>query len=157
MIAVAFLPGWFRLMQCFRRYHETKLPANLKNAGKYFSGLAAQGLGIFYGEYVINSASDNYFVFISFLAISIFSTAYSLYWDLYMDWGLFRSNEPGKRYLRPKILYPKNFYYIAAVTNMLMRLMWLMPFFKYTYKDGWYDYSQWDIAVLSIVEALRRA
>jgi hypothetical protein len=39
LLAIALLPFWFRLMQCFRRYQETKLVANLKNAGKYFTSL----------------------------------------------------------------------------------------------------------------------
>ena len=37
--SIAFVPFWFRLMQCFRRYYETKLNANLKNAGKYFTSM----------------------------------------------------------------------------------------------------------------------
>ena len=42
LLAVAFVPFWFRLMQCFRRFHETKLVANLKNAGKYFTSMSVQ-------------------------------------------------------------------------------------------------------------------
>jgi hypothetical protein len=37
--SIAIVPFWFRLMQCFRRYYETSLVANLKNAGKYFTSI----------------------------------------------------------------------------------------------------------------------
>lgn len=38
-LAIAFLPFWFRLMQCFRRYHDTKVRAHLINGGKYFTSI----------------------------------------------------------------------------------------------------------------------
>jgi EXS family len=41
-LIIPFIPFWFRLMQCFRRYYETKLNANLKNAGKYFTIICVQ-------------------------------------------------------------------------------------------------------------------
>jgi hypothetical protein len=37
VLAIAFLPYWFRLAQCFRRYHDKKDKMHLINAGKYFS------------------------------------------------------------------------------------------------------------------------
>jgi hypothetical protein len=46
LLAVAFIPFWFRLMQCFRRFHETKLVANLKNAGKYFTSMSVQAVNV---------------------------------------------------------------------------------------------------------------
>lgn len=84
------------------------------------------------------------------------STAYSYYWDLYMDWGLLRCNEPGKKYLRPKLLYPVWFYYYAAATNLVMRLMWIMPLFNKWYSPV-FIYSQLNILVLALVEGFRRA
>jgi hypothetical protein len=157
LYGITVVPFWFRLMQCFRRYYETKLTANLKNAGKYFSSICVQVTAIFYGEYIKTGPQDHYLIFFIFLFISLFSTAYSYYWDLYMDWGLFRSTETDKLFLRSKILYPQSFYYFAIVTNLIMRLMWLLPFFKYNYRNDYFDYSQWDITLLCIIEALRRA
>jgi hypothetical protein len=88
--------------------------------------MCVQATGIVYALYNDESDTPLYF----FVAINIISTAYSYYWDLYMDWGLLRSNEPGKRYLRPKLLYPVWFYYYAAASNLMMRLMWIVPLFK---------------------------
>lgn len=69
--------------------------------------------------------------FYIFVAVSIYSTLYSYSWDLYMDWGLLRSKEPGKKYLRPKLLYPAWFYYYAIVSNFIMRFFWIFTLFKY--------------------------
>ena len=73
-----------------------------------------------------------------------------------MDWGLLRATDPGKKFLRNKLLYPKWFYYFAAVTNLLMRLMWLVPVFN-QYYPGWFINSQMNLFLLSVVEAFRRA
>ncbi len=150
------MPFWFRLMQCFRRYYETKLVANLKNAGKYFTSMCVQGGAIFFTLYATHLDDMNYTIFYSFIALNIFSTIYSLYWDLYMDWGFFRTSEPGKRFLRHKLLYPTRFYYIAAFTNTLMRLMWILPIFKAWFKGSPFEISNTDNTVLAIVEAVRR-
>jgi len=149
---VAFVPFWIRLMQCFRRYYETKLVVNLKNAGKYFTSILVQTGAIFFVLYSKNSD----LAFYCFIGINILSTLYSYYWDLYMDWGLLRSNEPGKRYLRSKMLYPVWFYYFAAVSNLVMRLMWIVSIFNSIYPI-WFIQSQTNFLILSIVEGLRRA
>lgn len=48
-----------------------------------------------------------------------------------MDWGLLRSKEPGKKYLRSKMLYPVWFYYYAVVSNFIMRFFWIIALPKY--------------------------
>lgn len=84
-LSIAFVPYWFRLMQCFRRFHETKVRAHLVNGGKYFSCILVQIAAVFHTKYY---SEITYMVLIG---ISIFSTCYSYYWDLIMDWGLFRT------------------------------------------------------------------
>jgi hypothetical protein len=96
-------------------------------------------------------------VFWGFVALNLFSTAYSYYWDLYMDWGLLRTKEAGKKYLRPKLLYPVWFYYYAIVSNLLMRCMWILPLFKIWYEKTNFGESQIDVWVITLVEAFRRA
>jgi hypothetical protein len=43
-----------------------------------------------------------------------------------MDWGLLRSKEPGRKFLRHKLLYPTWFYYYAIVSNFIMRFFWTL-------------------------------
>lgn len=66
-----------------------------------------------------------------YIVTCLLSTLYCLAWDYYMDWGLIRSNEKGKKYLRPKILYPVWFYYYAMISNMFMRFFWVLSVFNF--------------------------
>ncbi len=66
-----------------------------------------------------------------YIIISLVSTAYSYYWDVRFDWGLLRTMEPGKKYLRSKILFPVWYYYYLMVTDLLFRLFWIVPLFTY--------------------------
>ena len=56
-------------------------------------------------------------------------------WDYYMDWGLFRSKEPGRYMLRKDLGYPAKFYYFAMVTNLLLRFFWVLSIIHWPYKD----------------------
>merc|ERR1719469_224276 len=65
-------------------------------------------------------------------------TTYSFIWDIYMDWGLFRSNERGdeNRFLRPKINYQHSFYYWAIFSDFVLRYIWILFLFNYGTKDS---------------------
>jgi len=52
-----------------------------------------------------------------------------------MDWGLWRTTEPGKYGLRPKITFPAKFYYMAAANNLFWRLFWVIQIFSYPWSD----------------------
>jgi hypothetical protein len=120
-VVIPFLPFWFRFAQCFVRYKETKLTAHLINAGKYFSSICVQAAG---AAKVLTGSS--YASTASVVVVSILSTVYCLYWDYKMDWGLLRSSEPGKKYLRDKLLFPVWFYYYAMISNFFMRFFWIL-------------------------------
>ena len=123
-LAIAFLPYWFRLAQCFRRYHDCKLKIHLANAGKYFCVMLIQLANIF--KHKIKGETS----LTVFIVISIVSSCYNYGWDLYMDWGLLRSNKPGERFLRPKIMLPQWFYYYAIVSNLVMRFVWILALYS---------------------------
>lgn len=74
-----------------------------------------------------------------YVLIRIFDTMYTLIWDFYMDWGLFRCFERENFALRPKkkIKFSKTFYYFAIVSNTILRFFWIIPIF--TYKIVKYD------------------
>ena len=69
---------------------------------------------------------------IYFVLIRIFDTMYTLIWDFYMDWGLFRCFESDCFALRPenKIKFSKSFYYFAMVSNIFLRFFWIIPIFN---------------------------
>jgi len=85
--------------------------------------------------------AENKIVFWIFVAINIISTCFTYYWDLYIDWGLFRDGDRDPKFLRHKLLYPVKFYYVAALTNLMMRLMWILPLFKEEYKYKSFAYN----------------
>jgi EXS family len=74
-----------------------------------------------------------------------------------MDWGFFRGTSKDPLFLRKKLLYPVKFYYFAAVTNLFMRCMWIVPLFRSQYMTSQFGYNQWDVTLLMLIEALRRA
>lgn len=54
-----------------------------------------------------------------------------------MDWGLFRSKEKGRKYLRPKLMYPIWFYYYAMASNFILRFFWLLSLIPSS------EFSEW--------------
>jgi hypothetical protein len=72
-----------------------------------------------------------------------------------MDWGLLRSNEKGKKFLRPKFLFPKWFYYYAIITNFFLRFAWVLALIKIY--PNWVNESQLIIFIMCIAEGFRRA
>ena len=62
-----------------------------------------------------------------YIVLGMTSTIVCHVWDVYMDWGLMRSFDEETRYLRPKLLYPKYFYYQAMISNFVMRMFWILP------------------------------
>ena len=64
------------------------------------------------------------------LFTQLFATLFSMVWDFYMDWGLFRSKKPGKYLLRDVISFPPWFYYFAVVANFTLRFVWVFGLFR---------------------------
>ena len=58
-----------------------------------------------------------------------------IWWDLFMDWGLFvRDNETGRWQLRSQRLYPhKSIYWTLTVVNTLLRFCWTLSFVPLRY------------------------
>ena len=151
VILVGFLPSWWRFCQCLNKYYNHNAVTQLYNAGKYFSKMIPHAIVLFYSK--CNKIDGEGFIL--FLLSMLFATFYSLVWDYYMDWGLFRSKEKGKYMLREVIQYPANFYYFAMVINFLLRFFWVFSIF-YLFQD---DFSQ-EYQILAFLnmmsEAIRR-
>ncbi len=60
------------------------------------------------------------------LLFAAISTIYSYIWDLKMDWNLLQKNDRHP-YLRKYLTFePQRNYYIICISNLLMRLVWIM-------------------------------
>ena len=77
------------------------------------------------------------------LGITFIASMSGYIWDIYVDFGLFRTLAPGKIFLRPKTLFPTWFYYFAMISNFLMRMTWVIPYYKNNL-PGWFLSNQVD-------------
>ncbi|KAL1593858.1 Xenotropic and polytropic retrovirus receptor 1 [Paraconiothyrium brasiliense] len=114
------LPGIWRAVQCFRRYHDTgNAFPHLLNLGKYMATI------IFYmtlSIYRIEKTTAHRAVFITFATIN---SIYTSFWDVYYDWSL---GDPNAKhpFLRQTLGYKKVWmYYLAVVIDPILRFNWI--------------------------------
>lgn len=120
---LAMIPFVVRLVQSLRRYKDSKLPTHLINAGKY-------GMGIVYHFcYYLwrrDGKSNNGPSFILWCLSAVIYSLYGCVWDFVMDWSICK---PHAKYpfLRRELLYSSQIplYYVALVTNFLIRFLWI--------------------------------
>lgn len=122
------LPGIIRMVQCFRRYADTraKFP-HLANAAKYGCTIMQyMTLSIFR----IQKTLPNRAVFVLFATIN---SIYTSSWDLVVDWSLldFRSHN---FLLRDTLAYKQHWsYYAAMIIDPIIRFNWIfygIPYFS---------------------------
>ena len=103
------IPYLWRFLQCINRIYITQnKKQHSLNALKYLSGILKVAVGATSAPAWIK------------ILITVVSTIYLGAWDIFMDWGLrFRKN---KHFMyRHRMHYPKKFYYIAALLNLILR------------------------------------
>lgn len=128
LFLASFLPFWWRFLQCIHKYRETELKVHLVNAGKYMSKIIPPVAVLALGKSTTTISGQHFWVYCS---ANVFATLFCLFWDFYMDWGMFRTTAPGKFCLRDKITFKPWFYYYAMVSNFLFRFVWVVAVFKF--------------------------
>lgn len=126
---VSILPAWFRFAQCLRRYRDTKLVfPHVINAGKYSTSFLTAFFSTMYHlqtELYGEQHRQSHAFFYLWIVSAVFSSCYTLTWDLKMDWGLLDSNAGENRFLREEIVYAyKAYYYFAIVEDFILRFIW---------------------------------
>ena len=124
-------PLWFRFAQCIRRYYDThdRFP-HLANAMKYALSHSVVLVGILHTSYTdgdqpLTIDNKEYWI-ICLLA----STIYNFAWDVYMDWGLGKSQYHG---LRERMIYDNStIYYCAILIDLFMRFSWTLTLLPHT-------------------------
>jgi hypothetical protein len=152
---LSIAPAYWRFMQCIRRFIDSKQwNPHLLNAGKYAASiLVAIFSFVDRGFFTTQSAANSWNAFrILFLVTAVISTAYSLVWDIWFDWGLFR---PGHKLLRKEIVFNPIVYYIAIVVNTALRLFWIVVFLLKYYLSA-YLTDPWIPFAFVFVELIRR-
>jgi len=117
---IAMIPYYWRFIQCVRRFWDTRLIfPHFANTMKYTAAILQLWIAT---VYQINGSHGAFAIWTISLIIAY---GYGGTWDLYMDWGLFERND--KHWLlRKEITYPTWFYFEAVITDVLLRLTWIL-------------------------------
>ncbi|KAH3708750.1 hypothetical protein DPMN_068209, partial [Dreissena polymorpha] len=106
---ISILPAWFRFAQCLRRYRDTKLVfPHVINAGKYSTTFLTAIFQTLYRLQIEREGEEHrqsHVFFYLWIVAAVFSSCYTLTWDLKMDWGLFDANAGENKLLREEIVY----------------------------------------------------
>ncbi|RKP25435.1 EXS family-domain-containing protein, partial [Syncephalis pseudoplumigaleata] len=147
--AIAALPPFWRLMQCLRRYYDSKAAwPHLANAFKYSGTIAITFLAA--ADRITQLTVWN----VLWIVVSVFITGYATFWDLYMDWGFFQPNSKHPL-LRDELVFPyKSAYYFAMGSDLLLRAAWLLNISPSLW-GIFYDHRIVAF-VLAVLEILRR-
>lgn len=142
---LACLPPLARLIQCLKRYHDSRLEIHLINAGKYCASILSQCLFVYWRSQGSRLHSASFVVWVIF---ATFNSIYTSTWDIVVDWSLLR---PRSNLLRKDLGYSNTFvYYWASVTNILIRFIWVwyIPEIK--------SYSRLRSWIFAMMEMIRR-
>ena len=91
------------------------------NAGKYLSSITVGILNIF-------KLYTNYSLIRMYVSAYIITTLYSYIWDVTMDWSLLRLKSK-HLFLRSNLIFSPIYYYIAMITNLILRFSWTLTLF----------------------------
>ncbi|KAJ8325097.1 hypothetical protein BDV3_007324 [Batrachochytrium dendrobatidis] len=117
---ITALPTTWRLLQCFRRFHDNrKTHPHLTNAVKYILSLTVIFLS------TVSKYTNSKVAYGFWICASVCATIFSYCWDVFYDWGLLNTNK-NHQFLRTFIIYPKWVYFNAIWLNALLRLGWVM-------------------------------
>ncbi|CAK7271965.1 Xenotropic and polytropic retrovirus receptor 1 [Sporothrix epigloea] len=114
------LPPIWRLLQCIRRYRDTRnVFPHLVNGGKYTMTIASY---VTLSLYRIQETHSNLALFITFSTVN---SIYTSVWDLFMDFSLLQAGS--RDFMLRDILALKRrwIYYIIMVVDPILRFSWI--------------------------------
>lgn len=114
------LPPIWRLLQCLRRYRDTRnVFPHLVNGGKYTMTILSY---VTLSLYRIEESHRNLALFIAFSTVNSF---YTSFWDLFMDFSLLQAGS--RNFLLRDILALKRrwLYYVIMIVDPILRFSWI--------------------------------
>lgn len=146
-IALSLIPYYLRLMQSLRSYYDTRKTKHLFNGLKYALSITVGALATAKQKF-----PDTHYIIYVWFYVSVITTLYSLYWDVFMDWGL-GDLKAEHFFLRrsENLAYPPAAYYCAIVIDSVFRLGWAIYI-----SPGNIVLQNHFILLLGCVELLRR-
>ena len=145
-LIISVYPQFIRWTQCINKLYYTRLLwPHLGNFFKYSTGIANTLIGYFYTK------KKNQLRLYFRIFIGAASTLYSLFWDIYLDWGCGRKNDKNIL-LREKLTYPKIAYYLAILYDIIGRTTWTWNFIHIKS-----SLNEWRNILTCTLEVIRRA
>ncbi|KAI5078719.1 hypothetical protein GOP47_0006390 [Adiantum capillus-veneris] len=141
---VSFLPYWWRLMQCLRRWVDERDHMHLVNGGKYLSAVVAVGCRI---TYQFNPSTTWLIVFI---VSSSLATIYQMYWDIIMDWGLLQPHSKNPWLRDQLVLKNQSWYFVSMGLNCLLRFAWIQSLLHLQMGDSNHYFMDFFLAMLEV-------
>lgn len=116
---LASIPVIARSLQCLRRLHDAHKLIHLINFGKYLSSVLSICMLFWYRQTYASNAK------VFWIFSQCFYSTYTFIWDVKMDWRLL---QPGSNlFLRDQLAYRRKWvYYLAIVTDLLLRWSWVL-------------------------------
>ena len=145
-LIISAYPQFIRWTQCINKLYYTRLLwPHLGNFFKYSVGIGNTLIGYFYAK----KENDLRMYFRIFIGAA--NTCYSLFWDIYLDWGCGRRNDK-HFFLREKLTYPQVCYYLAIFYDIIVRTTWTWNFIHIKS-----SLSEWKNILTCTLEVIRRA
>ncbi|KAG9123684.1 hypothetical protein FRC07_014276 [Ceratobasidium sp. 392] len=122
-LALTALPSFIRLVQCVRRFIDSKNHIHLINGGKYTASMVSY-TAYFAWRHFGSSWDFRLGIWVLFATIN---SCYTTYWDLTMDWSVLQFKGVKYKFLRKELVYSNRVYtyYIAIVLNVIIRFIWV--------------------------------
>lgn len=126
------IPTLIRIKQCFHEYKSTKKISPIFNSLKYFSSL----LPLIVNYFMKLENLSHYFNL--WLFLSFFSSSFSFFWDIKMDWGFNLFNkifDSNSKFIitrqKSKLVYTSSnlFYYLIIIINLCLRFIWILKIY----------------------------
>lgn len=149
--AFLMFPNLLRLLQCIRRYVDSRNAfPHLANGAKYSSTIITIWLASS-NRIVGGTAWRSVWV-----ASAIANSCFTSLWDLLMDWGLFEARSK-HRFLRSELKFERVWvYYAAAVTDIILRFVWITQISPTFFAFGTAVHTATIAYIAAVLEVVRR-
>ena len=144
-LLIGIYPTFIRWTQCMNKFYYSGLIwPHFFGFLKVTFSLANNLAGFFYNR------KKNHIRLAFRLTLAPISTCYNLFWDFYLDWGLFKRNNK-YIFLREKIAYHQAFYYFAMCYDIIVSTMWTWNFIPIRS-----SLSEWKFLLTCTLEVFKR-
>jgi xenotropic and polytropic retrovirus receptor 1 len=139
-LAIGIFPVCLRILQCARRFMDTRIKINLLNALKYCLVMVCVIMRSVFDD----AGGVKMFIVIS--CLQFVSTLFSLWWDFAMDFGILSLR------LREQLCFLRPVYYYVLIFDCCGRFVWVWGglFSRAKVKDDG------DLVLLALIELIRR-